>query len=89
MSLSAESQEQVDEIVAKAIAGGGKPWKPSMEEGPVYGPSLQDLDGTSGISRCGNLSRVTRPLEGSAHDFIPPPCRGAWPLGGKAFEEKF
>ncbi len=58
-------------------------------EGPVYGPACRTLMGASGISRCGNLSRVTRPLEGSVHDFIRPCCRGAWPLGGKVFEEKF
>jgi predicted lactoylglutathione lyase len=43
--LSAESREQVDEIVAKALAAGGKPWKPVIEEGPMYGASFQDLDG--------------------------------------------
>ncbi len=43
--LSAESREQVDETVEKAIAAGGKPWKPAMEEGPMYGGSFQDLDG--------------------------------------------
>ena len=44
-SLSAESREQVDALVAKAIAAGGKPWKPVMEEGSMYGRSFQDLDG--------------------------------------------
>jgi predicted lactoylglutathione lyase len=44
-ALSADSKEQVDETVEKAIAAGGKPWKPTMEEGPMYGGSFQDLDG--------------------------------------------
>lgn len=44
-SLSAESHEQVDALVAKAIAAGGKPWKPAMEEGSMYGRGFQDLDG--------------------------------------------
>ena len=44
-ALSADSKEQVDETVAKAIAAGAKPWKPAMEEGPMYGGSFQDLDG--------------------------------------------
>ena len=44
-ALSADSREQVDETVAKAIAAGGSPWKPAMEEGPMYGGSFQDLDG--------------------------------------------
>lgn len=43
--LSADSKESVDETVAKAIAAGGKPWKPAMEHGPMYGGSFQDLDG--------------------------------------------
>ncbi len=43
--LSADSRKQVDETVEKAIGAGGKPWKPTMEEGPMYGGSFQDLDG--------------------------------------------
>ena len=43
--LSAESREQVDQLVARAIAAGGKPWKPAVDEGPMYGGSFQDLDG--------------------------------------------
>jgi uncharacterized protein len=43
--LSAESRDDVDEMVAKAFAAGGKPWKPTMDEGPMYGGSFQDLDG--------------------------------------------
>jgi uncharacterized protein len=44
-ALSADSREQVDETLAKAIAAGGKPWKPTMEQGPMYGGSFQDPDG--------------------------------------------
>jgi hypothetical protein len=43
--ISAENREQVDELVEKAIAAGGKPWKPALEEGPMYDRSFQDLDG--------------------------------------------
>jgi len=43
--LSADSRKDVDETVAKAIAAGGKPWKPAMDEGAMYGASFQDLDG--------------------------------------------
>jgi predicted lactoylglutathione lyase len=43
--LSAESREQVDDTVARAIAAGGSPWQPPVEDGPVYGGSFQDLDG--------------------------------------------
>ena len=31
--------------LAKAIAAGGKPWKPVVDDGPMYGGSFQDLDG--------------------------------------------
>ncbi|GAB3277040.1 VOC family protein [Parasphingorhabdus pacifica] len=43
--LSADSRQQVDDTVAKAIEAGGKPWKPVHEEGPMYGGSFQDVDG--------------------------------------------
>ena len=43
--LSAESREEVDDTVARAIAAGGKPWQPPVEDGPMYGGSFQDLDG--------------------------------------------
>ena len=43
--LSADSRKDVDETVARAIAAGAKPWKPAMDEGPMYGASFQDLDG--------------------------------------------
>jgi uncharacterized protein len=43
--LSAKSREEVDETVARAIAAGGRPWQPQVEDGPMYGGSFQDLDG--------------------------------------------
>ncbi len=43
--LSADSRAQVDELVSTAIAAGGKPWKPAIAQGPMYGASFQDLDG--------------------------------------------
>lgn len=43
--LSADSKEQVDDTIAKALAAGGKPWKPTTAQGPMYGGSFQDLDG--------------------------------------------
>ena len=43
--LSAQSRQEVDQLVEKAIAAGGKPWKPTLEEGPMYGGSFQDPDG--------------------------------------------
>ena len=43
--LSADSREHVDEMVATAVASGGKPWKPTTDHGGMYGGSFQDLDG--------------------------------------------
>jgi predicted lactoylglutathione lyase len=43
--LSADSKEHVDDTIAKAIAAGGKAWKPTVDEGFMYGGSFQDLDG--------------------------------------------
>jgi predicted lactoylglutathione lyase len=43
--LSAESREEVDALVRRAMSAGGKPWQDSFSEGPMYGASFQDLDG--------------------------------------------
>ncbi|NEU11016.1 VOC family protein [Methylobacterium sp. BTF04] len=43
--LSAESRQQVDGMLATALASGGKPWQPIMDHGFMYGCSFQDLDG--------------------------------------------
>ncbi len=43
--LSAGSRQEVDDLVARALAAGGKPWKPVMDEGPMYGGSFTDPDG--------------------------------------------
>lgn len=43
--LSAESRQEVDDLLAKALANGGKAWKPIMDMGPMYGASFQDPDG--------------------------------------------
>jgi predicted lactoylglutathione lyase len=43
--LSAESAREVDRLVATALAGGGKPWKDLMQDGPMYGHSFCDPDG--------------------------------------------
>ena len=43
--LSAESPREVDTLVSKALANGGKPWKDLMQEGPMYGHSFADPDG--------------------------------------------
>lgn len=43
--LSAGSRAEVDQTLAKALAAGGKPWKPNIDMGPMYGCSFQDPDG--------------------------------------------
>ncbi|MBA3268627.1 MAG: VOC family protein [Acidimicrobiia bacterium] len=45
LALSAESREQVDELVNKAFAAGGAPANDPMDQGFMYGWSFQDLDG--------------------------------------------
>ena len=44
-ALSTDTRQEVDQMIEKALAAGGKPWKPIYEEGPMYGGSFQDLDG--------------------------------------------
>ena len=43
--LSCSSREEVDDLLAKAAAAGGRPWKPVMDMGPMYGGSFLDPDG--------------------------------------------
>lgn len=43
--ITAESRAEVDALVRRAVEAGGKPWKDSFAEGPMYGGSFQDLDG--------------------------------------------
>jgi predicted lactoylglutathione lyase len=42
--LSAANRDEVDDILARALAAGAKPWKPVMDYGVMYGCSFQDLD---------------------------------------------
>ncbi|HEY9233612.1 MULTISPECIES: VOC family protein [Phenylobacterium] len=43
--LSASGRGEVDDMLKNALAAGGKPWKPVMDMGPMYGASFQDIDG--------------------------------------------
>ncbi|MCP2261631.1 hypothetical protein LX15_005357 [Streptoalloteichus tenebrarius] len=45
LTVSAESRQEVDETLRKALAAGGRPWKPTLDQGPMYAASFQDLDG--------------------------------------------
>jgi uncharacterized protein len=44
-ALSAGSREEVDQLVERALANGGKPWKPAQDHGFMYGASFTDPDG--------------------------------------------
>lgn len=43
--LSAQSREEVDAFVSRALAGGGRAWLDRIEDGPMYGHSFADPDG--------------------------------------------
>ncbi|KQO73785.1 VOC family protein [Rhizobium sp. Leaf262] len=43
--LSASSREEIDTMLAKALASGGREWKPVQDHGFMYGGSFQDPDG--------------------------------------------
>jgi predicted lactoylglutathione lyase len=45
VGLSADSREQVDELVDRALASGGKPSREPQDHGFMYGRSFQDPDG--------------------------------------------
>lgn len=45
LAISAESREEVDDLVARALASGGKPSTETMDEGTRYGSGFQDVDG--------------------------------------------
>jgi predicted lactoylglutathione lyase len=43
--LSCESRDEVDGLVAKAIAAGGRAPRPPQDHGFMYGHAFEDLDG--------------------------------------------
>ena len=43
--LACDSREQVDALVAKAVAAGGKAPRPPQDHGFMYGHGFEDLDG--------------------------------------------
>ncbi|HEY8372270.1 MAG TPA: VOC family protein [Pseudonocardiaceae bacterium] len=45
LTLSAESRQEVDDLVSRALAAGGRPWRPTFAEGDMYVGSFQDPDG--------------------------------------------
>ena len=45
IALSSESREAVTALKQKALAAGGRAWKPDMDLGFMFGASFQDPDG--------------------------------------------
>lgn len=43
--LSCESRVEVDDLVAKAVAAGGRAPRPPLDHGFMYGHGFEDLDG--------------------------------------------
>ena len=44
-ALSVASREEADDLLARALASGGKPWQPAQDHGFMYGTSFTDPDG--------------------------------------------
>ncbi len=45
LAVSADSRDEVDQLVTQALAAGGRPSNDKIEDGPMYGWSFEDLDG--------------------------------------------
>jgi hypothetical protein len=44
-ALSAGSREEADDLLARALASGGRAWMPAQDHGFMYGVSFTDPDG--------------------------------------------
>jgi predicted lactoylglutathione lyase len=44
-ALSVDSRQEADDVLARALASGGKPWQPAQDHGFMYGTSFTDPDG--------------------------------------------
>ncbi len=44
-ALSADSRQEADDLLARALASGGRPWMPAQDHGFMYGVSFTDPDG--------------------------------------------
>ncbi len=45
MGISADSREEVDEIIEKVVEAGGKKYREAFDHGWMYGQAFLDLDG--------------------------------------------
>jgi predicted lactoylglutathione lyase len=43
--LSVGSREEADDLLSRALSGGGKSWLPAQDHGVMYGTSVTDPDG--------------------------------------------
>jgi predicted lactoylglutathione lyase len=43
--ITADSRDAVDTMLSRALAAGGRPWRPIMDHGFMYACSFQDPDG--------------------------------------------
>ncbi|MCZ2805994.1 VOC family protein [Modestobacter sp. VKM Ac-2983] len=44
-AVSAADRAECDDLLARALAAGGKPWQPAQDHGFMYGTSFTDPDG--------------------------------------------
>jgi predicted lactoylglutathione lyase len=44
-AISAADRAECDDLLARALAAGGKPWMPAQDHGFMYGTSFTDPDG--------------------------------------------
>ena len=44
-AVSAASRAECDDLLARALGAGGKPWQPAQDHGFMYGTSFTDPDG--------------------------------------------
>ena len=58
--LSADSRQQVDELVGRAIGAGGKPWRPPIDEGPCTAAAFRTRTVTFGSSCTWSSSSMAR-----------------------------
>ena len=56
--LSADSRAEVDDLLARALAAGGRPWQPVSDLGFMYGASFTDLDGHVWELACMDMTAV-------------------------------
>ena len=62
LCLSLETRAKVDEMVAKAVAGGGSTYNEPQDHGFMYAHGFQDLDGHIWELVCMDPTAIKEPL---------------------------